>query len=289
MLSSELDEGLSTPIQKSDKLTTGRMPVVTSKVGTPLTAGRIPVVTGEAIPPLTTGRMPVVIPATGKRVPQSKGTSPVKTKHRVLLHASVVLVLGAFILTTLLTVLPLGKDGQALGLGGLLQHLGMNMVSSNSKNSALVGPQAATATAIMQNDGYDPGKAVSQAYNASLGIPVSSNNFPYGQCTWWADQRYHYLTGFYIPWSGNAYQWAYNATAYPGWVVSSTPHVPSIVVFQPGVQYASSVYGHVGVLEAINPDGSLQTSNMNVAGYAFGTSVTLTNYAGPGVSFVYHV
>jgi surface antigen len=130
---------------------------------------------------------------------------------------------------------------------------------------------------------------VSQAYNASLGIHSGSNNFPYGQCTWWASERYHYLTGYYVEWSGNAFQWAYNAPAHPGWVVSSVPHVPSIVVFQPGVQYASSLYGHVAVLEGINPDGSLQTSNMNVYGYGFATVAYLTNNAGPGVSFVYHL
>jgi surface antigen len=284
MLSSKLDRGPSAETQESDVLTTGRTPVVTSEQK-PLATSRMPVVASEVGPFPTTGRMPVVIPGTGKKLAQR----PVKTKHRVLLHASVVLVLGAFILTALLAVLPLGKDGQALGLGGLLKDFGMNMVNSNAKNSALVGPQAATATAIMQNDGYDPGAQVSQAYNASLGINSGSNNFPYGQCTWWADQRYHDLTGYYIQWSGNAYQWAYNASAYPGWVVSGVPHVPSIVVFQPGVQYASPLYGHVGVLEGVNPDGSLHTSNMNVSGYAFGARVDLTNYAGPGVSFVYHV
>jgi surface antigen len=233
--------------------------------------------------------MPVVIPGSGNRLSHRKSAVPAKTKHRVLLHASVVFVLGLFILTTLLTVLPLGKDGQALGLGGLLQDLGMNMVSSNSKNSALVGPQAATATAIMQNDGFDPGVDVSRAYNASLGITYGSNNFPYGQCTAWANERYHTLTGYYVEWTGNAYQWAYNASLHPGWVVSSTPHVPSIVVFQPGVQYSSPLYGHVGVLEGINPDGSLSTSNMNVYGYGFGAVAYLTNYAGPGVSFVWHM
>jgi surface antigen len=215
-------------------------------------------------------------------------TAPVKTQHRVLMHASVVLVLAVFTLTTLLSVLPLGKDGQALGVGGLLQNLGaMNLANSNSRNTALVGAQAATATAIMQQDGYTPPQAVVQQYNASLGISSSNNSFPYGQCTWWADERYHQLTGFYVPWTGNAYQWAYNAPSY-GWIVSSTPHIPSIMVFQPGVQYASSTYGHVAIAESINSDGSIRTSNMNVYGYAFGTVAYLTNYAGSGVSFVYH-
>lgn len=271
MLSSEIDTEQGTELESSDTLTTGRMSVVTRDAE-----------------PLTTGRMPVVIPGAGKRLPQARtSTGPVKTKHRVFMHAAVVFGVGLFVLTTLLTVLPLGKDGQALGMNGLLHNLGvMSMINSNSKNSALVGAQAATATAIMQNDGYTPPTSVSQQYNASLGISGTGNNFPYGQCTWWANERYHQLTGHYISWSGNAYQWAFNAPA-QGWIVSSVPHVPSIIVFQPGVQYANPVYGHVAVLEAINPDGSLLTSNMNVYGHPFGAVVNETNYTGPGVSFVY--
>jgi surface antigen len=213
-----------------------------------------------------------------------------KAQHRMLLHASVVVIIVVFVVTTLVTVLPLGQDGQALGVGGLLQRLGViNMVSSNTKNTALVGAQAATATAIMQNDGYVPSANVSAAYNASLGnLAVSGDSFPYGQCTYWADYRYHQLSGYWVQWSGNANQWAAGAAATPGWIVSSTPHFPSIVVFQAGVQYASPIYGHVGVLESINADGSFVTSNMNIAGYGFGAVADLTNYAGPGVSFVYH-
>ena len=263
MLSGKLDTEPSAEAQSSDTLTTGHMPAVTSRTE-----------------PLTTGRLPVVILGTGKKLPERSSTSSVKAKHRVLMHALVVFVLGVFILTTLLTVLPLGKDG----MRGLL----MNLVSSN-QNSALVGAQAATATAIMQNDGYDPGRQVSEQYNNSLGIKTGGNFFPYGQCTYWANYRYHQLAGYWAPWSGNAYQWAYNAPAYPGWVISPTPHVPSIVVFQPGVQYASPMYGHVAVLEGVNPDGSLHTSNMNVVGYAFATRADLTNYVSPGVSFIYHV
>src|SRR5579859_7636102 len=170
MLPSEIDTEQDADVRRSVTLTTGRMPVMTNRAE-----------------PLTTGRMPVVIPGAGKRVPQKIAKSPVRTKHRVVLHAAVVFVLGFFIVSALITVLPLGQDGHALGVGGLLQHLGvMSLVNSNSKNSALVGAQAATATAIMAQDGYDPGQQISQQYNASLGINGSGNNFPYSQCTWWA-------------------------------------------------------------------------------------------------------
>jgi surface antigen len=254
-----------------------------------LTTGHFPTVTGGT-GPLTTGRMPIVIPGMGRKPASSKSSGPLKIKHRVILHASVVFIMIVFVLTTLVAVLPLGGNGHALGLGGLLQNLGiMSMVSSNTKNSAIVAAQAATATAIMQNDGYDPGAAVSAQYNASLGnVAANGDPFPYGQCTYWADYRYHELTGHWVDWGGNAYQWAAGANASPGWIVSSTPHFPSIMVFQPSVQYADPVYGHVATVESINADGSVLTSNMNVLGYG-STVVDLTNYAGAGVSFVYHI
>jgi surface antigen len=265
MLSSEIDtEEESAEIQSSDTLTTGRMPVVINRTD-----------------PLTTGRMPVVIPGAKKKLPRKVDKSPIKTKHRVLLHAAVVLRLGVFIFTTLISFLPLGENGQALGIEGFFRNIGLiNLVNSNSRNSALVAD-------IMRNDGYDPGSQASQQYNASLGITGTEDHFPYGQCTYWASYRYHQLTGFWVPWSGNAYQWAYNAPAY-GWIVSSTPRVGAIAVFQPGVQYASSLYGHVGIVESINADGSFVTSNMNVYGHSFGSVADLTNYTGYGVSFVYH-
>jgi surface antigen len=99
--------------------------------------------------------------------------------------------------------------------------------------------------------------------------------------------RYHALTGYWVPWLGNAYQWAYGASS-SGWIVSSTPRVPSIIVLQSGVQGASYI-GHVAVVERINADGSVYTSDYNWysnGGWDILSYVTFT--PGPGVSFVWH-
>jgi hypothetical protein len=66
------------------------------------------------------------------------------------------------------------------------------------------------------------------------------NVFPYGQCTWYADQRFHQLHGIYVPWtsSANAWQWPTRAAEY-GWRVSRRPIPGSIIVLQRGVQGAS--------------------------------------------------
>lgn len=76
--------------------------------------------------------------------------------------------------------------------------------------------------------------------------------------------RYHVLTGFWVAWTANADQWVSGAKA-AGWMLSQTPHVPSIIMLMPGVQGASSS-GHVAVVEHIVSAAmptTVHTSNMN--------------------------
>lgn len=120
------------------------------------------------------------------------------------------------------------------------------------------------------------------------GTPVgTSDNFPVGQCTWWADLRYHALTGSYVPWGGDAYTWLNNAHN-SGWTVSSTPPTnggKAIVILQPGVQGAGCL-GHVAVVESVNANGTVTTSNYNWGCFLCGpTSVTFR--PGSGVSFAW--
>lgn len=194
-----------------------------------------------------------------------------------------------------MVVLPAGANGSAIGL-----HLftpPWNIASSKNSNTGLVAAQIATATAVTQ-DGFDaggnktyagvvsaPAAPVTSSGSSSASDSGNLSRFAYGQCTYWANMRYHQLTGHWIPWLGNAYQWAYQASAY-GWVNSTSPHVPSVIVLQAGVQGAGG-YGHVAVVESINSDGSVTTSNWNWAGnWANTTYVRFT--PGSGVSFVWY-
>ena len=118
--------------------------------------------------------------------------------------------------------------------------------------------------------------------NAVVG---ASNVFPYGQCTWWADERYHQLHGVFVPWvsNANAWQWVARASQF-GWIVSQTPQVGDILVLQPGVQGASNL-GHVAVVEKVLPNGNVIASSMNWG--AQPQNVTDFQFApGPGVAFV---
>ncbi len=111
------------------------------------------------------------------------------------------------------------------------------------------------------------------------------NFFPYGQCTWWANQRYHQLHGLFVPWTTNANASQWNKHAYQfGWRVSNTPTVGSIIVLQPGVQGAYGL-GHVGVVEQVLANGSVIVSQMNWGAHT--GWVTETQFQpGPGVTFI---
>jgi surface antigen len=111
------------------------------------------------------------------------------------------------------------------------------------------------------------------------------NIFPYGECTWWADQRYHQLHGIFVPWriNANAFQWVARAVEF-GWHVSGLPKVGSIMVLQPGVDGAYGS-GHVGVVERVLQNGRVIASSMNW-GSRPGTVTQSTYVLRPGVSFI---
>lgn len=116
------------------------------------------------------------------------------------------------------------------------------------------------------------------------GSTGGSNLFPYGQCTYWADERYHSLHGVYVPWMTNsdAWRWTMRANEYH-WNVSSTPSVGAIVNLQAWTQ-GSGGYGHVAIVEKILANGHVMTSNMNWGG---GANVTYIEFApGDGVTFI---
>lgn len=238
----------------------------------------------SSISTTTSLRQPVVIPATGKK---SRGTMrPPSRGHRTWVTSSLALV--SLIIITLLTsfiVLPLATGGHlGFSLPGIDNKIYQNK-DPNSNQGLLA--QFATATAFVRQDGYDQ-SGNNNGGTFFTGSGVAPNRFSYGQCTFWADMRYFALTGHYVDWIGNAYQWYYGARSSPGWIVSSTPHVPSIIVLQPYVQGAGG-YGHVAVVERINSDGSVYTSNMNW--YANGGWDRISYWTftpGSGVVFVWH-
>ncbi len=112
-----------------------------------------------------------------------------------------------------------------------------------------------------------------------------SNPFPYGQCTWYANQRFYQMHGFFVPWTSNANAWQWTTRAHDyGWNVSNQPSVGAIVDLQPGVQGAYN-FGHVGVVEQVLSDGSAVVSNMNW-GLFYWEVTTIQISPGDGVTFI---
>lgn len=119
-----------------------------------------------------------------------------------------------------------------------------------------------------------------------------------GQCTWWTQERYHQLTGLWTPMTGNAYQWLAQAKA-AGWETGDKPPngIPSIICLQGNAgQGILSGLGHVAIVEKVNSDGSVQTSDMNWSvGSIFNTDINTYGYPvrvvnfrpGNGVSFIW--
>jgi surface antigen len=80
------------------------------------------------------------------------------------------------------------------------------------------------------------------------------NSFPYGWCTWYVASRR------YIPWTGNAGQWLYNAQS-AGYATGSQPRVGAVMVSN------ESWFGHVALVEAVYGSSFLVSEMNGVAGW----------------------
>ncbi|HEX7734903.1 MAG TPA: CHAP domain-containing protein [Ktedonobacteraceae bacterium] len=232
----------------------------------------------------TSQRIPVVIKGSMKKRKTEKLAPAAHTKRRMVVTLLGMLVLLLVTGLTLYAVAPLGHES-GIGWNPLAQGQQPNILANQNSGQLQLKVQA-TATAVYHKntDGYSGGGA------KIVGNGTGSLSWPVGQCTYWANYRYHQLTGIWVSWSGNANQWVTGARA-AGWNVSTSPHVPSIIVLM-GVQGANSYYGHVAVVESIVAGASpvtVHTSNMNW--YADGGGFDIESYwnftVGSGVYFVW--
>ncbi len=97
------------------------------------------------------------------------------------------------------------------------------------------------------------------AYYSNLAASVG-NRYAYGNCTWYTYERRAQLGRPVGSFWGNASTWAYNAAA-SGYLVDGNPEVGSVMQNGGG-------YGHVAVIESVNPGVSVTISEMN--SYRFG-------------------
>ena len=113
------------------------------------------------------------------------------------------------------------------------------------------------------------------------------NAYPYGQCTWWAYERRAQLglnTGSHF---GNAGSWAISAGSMGYWVDNTPRNTGDALVFSPGQEGASGVYGHVAVVEKVNPDGSIEISESNVQGVGVISHRTFTSAQAKNFQYIH--
>lgn len=118
---------------------------------------------------------------------------------------------------------------------------------------------------IMIPDGVQPvarGATVGAGFAWGGYSPIyGGNSYDYGYCTWWVSVRRTQLGKATPNNLGNASTWKLLAQR-AGMTVSSTPVVGAAYWVPP-----RDYYGHVGVVERINEDGSIWVSDMNSSGY----------------------
>ncbi|EGO9471081.1 CHAP domain-containing protein [Enterococcus faecalis] len=125
-----------------------------------------------------------------------------------------------------------------------------------------------------------PSLEVPSAYKGKLTLPpidsndYAGNNYPFGECTWYAYNRMAQI-GKPIEWfsgdGGNGAGWANSARAKGYTVVKGKPSVGWAASMQGGIGGSAPPYGHVAVVEYVNSDGSILVSEANVINQGSGT------------------
>ena len=130
--------------------------------------------------------------------------------------------------------------------------------STASSSTSTPAAQTQTSSYTYTTGGGFP--AVDPSFRASL------NGGYFGQCTYYVFNRMAQVgTPIGHSMMGNAAEWPSYARSY-GYSVSNSPSAGSAIVFQQGLAGADPTYGHVAFVEAVNADGSLYISEMNVRG-----------------------
>ena len=113
-------------------------------------------------------------------------------------------------------------------------------------------PVKSTAKSSSTSRGVIATEVPSSNYNAKAG-----NAYAWGNCTWYVYNRRPDIGSFW----GNASSWAISARS-AGYKVDSTPTVGAIAQWNSGAA-GSSYWGHVGIVESINGDGTITITDMN--------------------------
>lgn len=103
-----------------------------------------------------------------------------------------------------------------------------------------------------------------------------ANLYTAGQCTYYAFEKRPDISNTW----GNANNWA-NAAIQSGYTVNNKPSVGAIM------QTTAGAYGHVAYVENVNPDGSIQVSEMNYQGEGIVSARTISASAVHAYNYIH--
>ena len=150
------------------------------------------------------------------------------------------------------------QKAQAVATATSYQAPAADSQASTSNTTSYQAPAAQTSSYSYTAGGGFP--AVDPSFRAAV------NGGYFGQCTYYVFNRMAQVgTPIGHSMMGNAAEWPSYARSY-GYSVSNSPSAGSAIVFEQGLAGADPTYGHVAFVEAVNADGSLYISEMNVQG-----------------------
>lgn len=129
--------------------------------------------------------------------------------------------------------------------------------------------------------GVSTGGTSGSRVNSTIARASAGNKYAFGNCTWYAYERRMQLGRPVGSFWGNASSWGIYARS-AGYVVNNQPQAGAVLVERSGY------YGHVGVVETVNSDGSITISEMNNYAYGgFNIVNKRTISAGQATSYTY--
>lgn len=139
----------------------------------------------------------------------------------------------------------------------------VNYVNEKGEKVKINGTDAAAKNGV----NMVPGSPLPK-YNPN--VIGKGNPYAKGQCTWYVYNRWHQMGKDNAIFAGDAGEWGASARQ-KGFTVNHTVTEGAIVVMPPGGYYttpsgwyeANKRYGHVGIVEKVNSDGSFTISEMN--------------------------
>ena len=141
----------------------------------------------------------------------------------------------------------------------------LELSNAITPGTRVIVPGGKASPAVVANTSVGRARAAGSAAFAATG-----NGYDYGYCTWYAYNRRADLgkpiSGFW----GNASSWA-SLARQSGFLVDTTPSVGAVLQSS----YLAGGYGHVAVVESVNPDGSIFVSEMNYAGWGVKSTRTI--------------